>query len=71
MARFGRATFAQVAGLPVLNLCLFSDFFRVARPTLAVRHRLLYVVLSAGLAFLKNRFSASFFGLFFKLPTKH
>jgi len=42
--------------LPVLNLCLFSDFFRVARPTVVVRHRLLYVALSAGLAFLKNRF---------------
>jgi len=28
----------------------------VALPALAVRHRLLYVALSAGLAFLKNRF---------------
>ena len=31
-----------------------------ARPTLVIRHRLLYVALPASLAFLKNRFLASF-----------
>jgi len=62
-----RATSAQVAQ-PCLvardgrdtSLSTFSNYRRVARPTLVVQHRLLYVALPAGLAFFKNRFLACF-----------
>ena len=47
-------------GWPCYFFVRFSSFLRAARPTLAVRHRLLYVALPNGLAFFKNRFWASF-----------
>jgi len=61
VARASRATFAQVAQVGcAISLSAFSNYRCVARPTLAVRLRLLYVALPAGLAFFKNRFWASF-----------
>jgi len=38
----------------------FSNFRRVVRPTLAIRHCLLFVALPASLAFFKNKFWACF-----------
>jgi len=46
---------------------LFSNFLRVARPTLAVWHRWLYVALPAGSAF----FFGLLFVLIFILPAEH
>jgi len=47
-------------GSPCHVSVLLAGFLRLTLPALAVRHCLLYVALPAGLAFLKNRFEASF-----------